>query len=598
MFNNVIFILLITLQSVASAQQPIAYYKFDKDATDFSGNNNHGVIKGGVTPVMDRFGHPCGALLFDGTTGYIEVPSSASLELPQNTLSITVWYRLSQANRVNPWLTIVCKGYTSNENGNPQYRLQVQQNSGTPSPTCQNANGSGTISINTEFTKCDNNFTAHPLPVEEWAFFAIVYNGSSVTAWMNDRKIFEQGYFGSLTANSSPLFIGIDEPGVTEYYAGAFDDLRIYQGAISETQVMNLYRESRTEQFNKEEFQLEMPQNRTLYTEKNSCTATLNFTIPAPKSECGTVTIRQTEGPQNGDKLAPGIYQLGVEAISSSGYEQHIMSYITVMDTVRPVVNRKKDSTVFIAKGKHTVPVKYSLPSATDNCAVKTVQLTAGPVSGADFPLGETRIEYQAWDVNGNTATGSFNIIVKEEKTQAQPPSPPSTVPIPPVAPPVDTSTVKKPKENKDSTAEPVPPKKPVNTDSVKQTQSGPDSIIVTKLKKPKEYQDTVYVTTPTVMLELYDNAEVDQDTVTVFLNHKIIIDKQMLSDRAILKEIEIDSAIDNELVLYAENLGKIPPNTATLIVVEGKERHVVNLRSDAGYSGTIIIRRKKISNR
>jgi Concanavalin A-like lectin/glucanases superfamily/HYR domain len=593
MCNKSIYILFLLIATGARAQQPLAYYKFDKDAVDYSGNNNHGTIKGSVTPAMDRFGHPCGAMQFDGSTGYIEVPSSASLESPQNSITITVWYRLSQANRINAWLTAVCKGYTSNEKGNPQYRLQVQQNTSSASPICKNANGSGTISINTEFTKCDNNFTAHPLPIEEWAFYAVVYDGSRVAAYMNDQKIFEQSYSGIFSLNTSPLFIGIDEPGLNEFYSGAMDDLRIYKDALSESQILSLYQESRPERFNVEEFTLDMMPNRTLYVGKNGCTTTVNFVLPAPNSDCGTVTVRQTEGPLNGDKLGPGSYKVSIEAISTTGYEQSTGFNITVADTIRPVLKRVKDTTVFIAKGKRETPVIYALPLATDNCGVKTVQLETGLACGADFPLGENIVRYKAVDVYGNAATGSFRIIVKEKREPILPPPPPQLPPQPPVRP-VDTSIVKNPATTRDTTTEPIPPKPPVTVDSIKKPVSASDTIIKIKLSKPKEYQDTVYVDSPVLMLELYDNAEVDQDTATVFLNSKMIIEKQMLSARAILKEIEIDTAIDNELILYAENLGSIPPNTATLIVVDGHERHAVNLRSDVGYSGTVIIRKKR----
>lgn len=572
-------------------QQPIAWYKFDDNAIDNSGNNNHGAVKGGVSPAMDRFGHPCGALQFDGRTGYIEVPSSPSLESPVNSLSVTVWYRLHQANKMNAWLTAVCKGNGNNEKSNPQYRLQVQQNTATPSVTCNNSLGSGTISINTAFTKCDNNFTAHPMPLEEWAFYALVYDGGRVTAWMNGQKIFEQNYSGTFNINNSPLYIGLDEPGLTEYYWGALDDLRIYREILSEQQVLDLYAETRPTRFDQEEFQLGFLQNHALYTDKKSCTATISFALPVIKSDCGRVTITQTEGPATGDKVVPGKYKISIEAVSTSGYTQNAVFYITVADTIKPVLKIPKDTLVYIEQGKKEIALPYPQPTATDNCGIKEILLESGLASGANFPMGQTIIKYRALDVNGNISISSFKVTIKEKTgLPVQPPVSPKPPPVPQTD--IDSTG---PDKHKADTTKPIIQQHQDSAIKKTDTLSTPD--VAKKLRKPKEYQDTVEVNTPILMLEIYDNADVDGDTATIFLNRKVIVEKRLLTDRPILKQIEIDTTMDNELILYAENLGTISPNTATLIVVDGRERHAVNLRSDIGYSGTIIIRKKKKIN-
>lgn len=599
MLYRLIFATFILWSATVGAQQPVAYYKMDKNAGDQSGNNNHGALRGNITPVMDRFGHPCGALLFDGKSGYIEVPSSPTLEQPVNSFSVTVWYRLSArdnlsaSNKVNAWLTVICKGNTSNENGNPQYRMQVQQNSLTPSVTCSNARGSGTISINTEFTKCDNDFLAHILPVEEWAFYAIVYNGSSVVAYMNDQKVFEQNYSGVFSVNSSPLFIGFDEPGVTEYFSGAMDDLRIFGTALTENQVMGFYRESRPEMFNTEEFTLGNMPDINLFVGKNSCSVPVNFIMPAPKSNCGAISVYQAEGPRTGEMVGPGNYSVTLVANSETGYEQAVSFNIAVRDTVKPVLNLPKDIIAYAAPGKTSLPVSYAQPVATDNCTVKEIKMESGLATGSEFPLGETLVRFSATDASSNRSVGTFKVIVKQGAVVPPPPS------RPPVVPPVlpgDTPVVVPPSEPKDSSVIiPLPQKKDsavITPPVIVKNDSLPDND--KKIQKRRDYQHTLEVTSSTLMLELYDNAEIDQDTITLFLNKKVILEKQMLSAKPLLREIEIDTTIDNELVLYAENLGSIPPNTATLIVVDKGKRYSLDVQSDLGYSGTIIIRKRK----
>jgi hypothetical protein len=49
-----------------------------------------------------------------------------------------------------------------------------------------------------------------------------------------------------------------------------------------------------------------------------------------------------------------------------------------------------------------------------------------------------------------------------------------------------------------------------------------------------------------------------------------------------------------NEITMFADNLGSIPPNTALMIVNDGKKRHELRLTSNLEKSATIRIRKKK----
>lgn len=69
------------------------------------------------------------------------------------------------------------------------------------------------------------------------------------------------------------------------------------------------------------------------------------------------------------------------------------------------------------------------------------------------------------------------------------------------------------------------------------------------------------------IKLDVYDNGTVDGDTVSIFYNGKMIMNHQRLSGKA----IEIDVILDEKtslhsIVLFAENLGSIPPNTALIV--------------------------------
>jgi hypothetical protein len=113
--------------------------------------------------------------------------------------------------------------------------------------------------------------------------------------------------------------------------------------------------------------------------------------------------------------------------------------------------------------------------------------------------------------------------------------------------------------------------------------------------KREKIYSKEIEVTETRLRLEIYDNGQVDYDSVTLFFNNRIILPKSKLDHRAIRLTIDLDLSLeDNELSMFADNLGMVPPNTAALVIYDGKERHETLLSSDLSKSATIRLRRKK----
>jgi actin-related protein len=105
----------------------------------------------------------------------------------------------------------------------------------------------------------------------------------------------------------------------------------------------------------------------------------------------------------------------------------------------------------------------------------------------------------------------------------------------------------------------------------------------------------TVTFSSDSLLLTLYDNGEVDGDTVSVLMNGQLIIAKQGLSTTASKKTIYIPSTTDRvELVMYAESLGSIPPNTGLLVIRDGKDLYEIRFSGDLQKNASIVFNRKK----
>ena len=129
------------------------------------------------------------------------------------------------------------------------------------------------------------------------------------------------------------------------------------------------------------------------------------------------------------------------------------------------------------------------------------------------------------------------------------------------------------------------------------------EPMVIKKISKPsiklnnriKYFTKELEIENSTLQIEIYDNGEIDYDSVSLFLNNKMILPKTMLTHKAIRLTIQIDNTMEiNELSMFAENLGMKPPNTAALILFDGKKRYETLLSSDLTKSATLRLKRKK----
>lgn len=98
--------------------------------------------------------------------------------------------------------------------------------------------------------------------------------------------------------------------------------------------------------------------------------------------------------------------------------------------------------------------------------------------------------------------------------------------------------------------------------------------------------------------LNFYDNAEIDGDSITLFLNNRLIFQHIFLTDKPFLVKLPVSELQDvNELVMVAENLGSIPPNTSLMIAYVAGQRYEARLVSTEGSSAMIRFVKKDLSS-
>ncbi len=110
------------------------------------------------------------------------------------------------------------------------------------------------------------------------------------------------------------------------------------------------------------------------------------------------------------------------------------------------------------------------------------------------------------------------------------------------------------------------------------------------------EVQNEIEIEGDSVQVDFYDNGEVDGDSISVFFNDQLLGANLRLSTKSVHLNIKLDTTKDfNQLAMFANNLGSIPPNTALMIIYDGSKRHEIRLSSSLDKSGAVRIRKKPV---
>lgn len=94
------------------------------------------------------------------------------------------------------------------------------------------------------------------------------------------------------------------------------------------------------------------------------------------------------------------------------------------------------------------------------------------------------------------------------------------------------------------------------------------------------------------IRIDLYDNGTIDNDTISVYHNNRLVVRSQRLNFTPISFTIHSEPGeTHHEIVVVADNLGDIPPNTALMVVTSGgKERVEIFLASSEKKNAKVVI--------
>lgn len=122
-----------------------------------------------------------------------------------------------------------------------------------------------------------------------------------------------------------------------------------------------------------------------------------------------------------------------------------------------------------------------------------------------------------------------------------------------------------------------------------KKTTGSPISPLDKFTVRTNKLQTVIPITSKKIEISFYDNAIVDGDSIALFLNGKLIFEHVRLTEQAYTITLNAeDLANDNELVMVAENLGTIPPNTSYMVAHVGRKQYEARLYADEKSSALI----------
>jgi hypothetical protein len=233
--------------------------------------------------------------------------------------------------------------------------------------------------------------------------------------------------------------------------------------------------------------------------------------------------------------------------------------------------NTRKDNTV-------KVPVKTNTPKAATSALPKTNNVTkvVPPASGNKNNTGKAPVMQNTIVQNKNNAKTKATTTKSEIKPT------PVTVPPPAVSSWKPDATVSDRKKDTPIVKWEKPP-----------VSQGPIPKVL--LERENKLIKTIYTNEKSFTVEIFDNGTIDNDTISLYHNNKLMISHGKLTYTPLKLTIDCsDEKQRHELIMVAENLGEIPPNSALMVITAGKKRYEIFLVSNEQRNAKVVVEYKE----
>ncbi|WP_415686423.1 Ig-like domain-containing protein [Gillisia hiemivivida] len=151
-------------------------------------------------------------------------------------------------------------------------------------------------------------------------------------------------------------------------------------------------------------------------TDPNVCGVVVTFSVPIATDNCDGTEVTLNEGSLASGSVFPvGTTSVTYTATDAAGNTSTVSFEVIVTDNQDPTISCPIAVTQTTEIGESFGIVNFENAKALDNCDV-TVEQTSGLVSGSEFPIGVSTVEFTATDASGNTTTCNFTITITDEE--------------------------------------------------------------------------------------------------------------------------------------------------------------------------------------
>jgi hypothetical protein len=211
----------------------VCYLLMNGNAKDLSNYHNTTSVEY-ATLTTGRAGLPNSAYLMNGYSNDIVISNSKVLDTIKNQITLAAWFKPTVSYRGNGNNAIIEKAYKSHINPYYQYKLGI---TGDQYPYLA-ASFLFSLSINSTYNVAIS--PANTWSVGSWYFIVGTYDGKQMKLYVNGNLVATEDIVGQIDSWGTDIYLGKIN-NLNLYTQGVSGDIRIYNRALSATEVLDLY---------------------------------------------------------------------------------------------------------------------------------------------------------------------------------------------------------------------------------------------------------------------------------------------------------------------------------------------------------------------